>query len=57
MDRVPSEDTGKALNRMKDLPPTVTGIHWYSHYPDHYQPAPGRVPSKLAFVHSLLVLA
>jgi creatinine amidohydrolase len=35
MDRVP-EDPAMPLNRMKDLPPTFTGIWWYSDYPDHY---------------------
>jgi len=25
-----------ALKRMKNLPPTFTGIGWYSDYPDHY---------------------
>jgi len=35
MDRVP-EDPARPLNRMKDLPPTYTGIWWYSDYPDHY---------------------
>jgi creatinine amidohydrolase len=35
MERVP-EDPAKPLNRMKDLPPTFTGIWWYSDYPDHY---------------------
>jgi creatinine amidohydrolase len=35
MDRIP-EDAATPLNRMKDLPPTYTGIWWYSDYPDHY---------------------
>jgi creatinine amidohydrolase len=35
MDRVPAEPA-VPLNRMKDLPPTFTGIWWYSDYPDHY---------------------
>jgi creatinine amidohydrolase len=35
MDRVPG-DPAVPLNRMKDLPPTSTGIWWYSDYPDHY---------------------
>ena len=35
MDRVP-EKAATPLNRMKDLPPTDTGIWWYSDYPDHY---------------------
>jgi creatinine amidohydrolase len=35
MDRVP-EDAARPLNRMSDLPPTHTGIWWYSDYPDHY---------------------
>jgi creatinine amidohydrolase len=35
MDRVP-EKPAKPLNRMRDLPPTQTGIWWYSDYPDHY---------------------
>lgn len=34
MDRVP-EDPATPLNRMKHLPPTFTGVHWYSDYPDH----------------------
>lgn len=35
MDRVP-EEAATPLNRMKDLPPTYTGIWWYSDHPDHY---------------------
>jgi creatinine amidohydrolase len=35
MDRVP-EEPAMPLNRMQDLPPTFTGIWWYSNYPDHY---------------------
>jgi creatinine amidohydrolase len=35
MDRVP-EAPGFPLNRMADLPPTFTGIGWYTNYPDHY---------------------
>jgi len=35
MDRVPDEPA-VPLNRMKNLPPTFTGIWWYSDYPDHY---------------------
>jgi len=35
MDRVP-EVPGMPLGRMADLPPTFTGIGWYSNYPDHY---------------------
>ena len=35
MDRVPKA-AGKALNRMKGLPPTFTGVGWYSNYPTHY---------------------
>lgn len=35
MDRVP-EEPGAPLNRMQYLPPTLTGIWWYSDYPDHY---------------------
>jgi len=34
MDRVKTAAT--ALNRMKNLPPTATGIQWYSNYPEHY---------------------
>jgi len=35
MERVPDRAaTGRG--RMKHLPPTFTGIHWYSNYPDHY---------------------
>jgi creatinine amidohydrolase len=35
MDRV-VEKPAKPLNRMHDLPPTFTGVAWYSDYPDHY---------------------
>ena len=35
MDKVP-EEPALPLNRMGDLPPTFTGIGWYSNYPDHY---------------------
>jgi creatinine amidohydrolase len=35
MDRIP-EHPAAPLNRMKDLPPTFSGIGWYSDYPDHY---------------------
>jgi len=35
LDKVP-EKPALPLNRMKDLPPTSTGIGWYSNYPDHY---------------------
>ncbi len=35
MDRVPSEPA-LPLARMKNLPPTFTGIGWYADYPDHY---------------------
>jgi creatinine amidohydrolase len=35
MAKVPAEPA-LPLKRMKDLPPTYTGIWWYSHYPDHY---------------------
>jgi creatinine amidohydrolase len=35
MARVP-EHPARPLNRMQDLPPTFTGIGWYSDYPDHY---------------------
>jgi len=35
MERVPTEPA-RPLNRMKDLPPTFTGVGWYSDYPDHY---------------------
>lgn len=35
MDRVP-EEPATPLHRMGDLPPTFTGIGWYSNYPDHY---------------------
>ncbi len=34
-DRVP-EVPGAPLNRMQNLPPTFTGIWWYSNYPEHY---------------------
>jgi creatinine amidohydrolase len=35
MERVPDEPA-VPLNRMEYLPPTYTGIWWYSDYPDHY---------------------
>ena len=35
MDQVP-EDPARPLNRMEKLPPTFTGIWWYSDYPEHY---------------------
>ena len=35
MDRIPDEPA-VPLGRMRDLPPTHTGIAWYSDYPDHY---------------------
>ena len=35
MDKVP-EEPALPLNRMGHLPPTFTGIGWYSNYPDHY---------------------
>jgi creatinine amidohydrolase len=35
MDRVP-EELALPLRRLSDLPPTYTGIGWYSNYPDHY---------------------
>jgi creatinine amidohydrolase len=35
MERVP-EQPALPLNRMKDLPPTFSGIWWYSDYPNHY---------------------
>lgn len=35
MDRVPKEPA-LPLGRMKHLPPTHSGIWWYSDYPDHY---------------------
>ncbi len=35
MDRVPAEPA-LPLNRLRDLPPTHTGIWWYANYPDHY---------------------
>jgi creatinine amidohydrolase len=35
LDKVP-EEPALPLNRMGDLPPTFTGIGWYSNYPDHY---------------------
>jgi creatinine amidohydrolase len=34
-DSVPAEPA-LPLNRMSELPPTSTGIAWYSNYPDHY---------------------
>ncbi len=35
MERVPATPADP-LNRMNHLPPTLTGIWWYSDYPDHY---------------------
>jgi len=35
MDQVP-EKAATTLGRLNKLPPTITGIHWYSRYPDHY---------------------
>jgi creatinine amidohydrolase len=35
MNQVP-ERPSTALGRMSHLPPTFTGIHWYSNYPNHY---------------------
>ena len=35
MDKI-SETPGMPLKRMEDLPPTFTGIGWYSNYPEHY---------------------
>jgi len=35
MDRVP-KTAATAMNRMKDLGSTFTGVRWYSDYPDHY---------------------
>lgn len=35
LNRIP-EKPATPLNRMKDLPPTFTGIGWYSDHPDHY---------------------
>jgi creatinine amidohydrolase len=35
MDRVPQEPA-TPLGRMANLPPTYSGIWWYSDYPDHY---------------------
>jgi creatinine amidohydrolase len=35
MEKVPDQPA-LPLNRMGDLPPTFTGIGWYSNYPDHY---------------------
>jgi creatinine amidohydrolase len=35
MERVPGKPA-LPLNRMKGLPPTGTGIGWYSNYPEHY---------------------
>lgn len=34
-DRIPAQPA-QPLQRMKHLPPTSTGIGWYSDYPDHY---------------------
>ena len=35
MDRIP-EAPAVALERLRELPPTFTGVWWYSNYPDHY---------------------
>ena len=35
MDLVP-DAPANPLNRMKEMPPTFTGIGWYSNYPEHY---------------------
>jgi creatinine amidohydrolase len=35
LDRTP-EEPALPLNRMGGLPPTFTGIGWYSNYPEHY---------------------
>jgi creatinine amidohydrolase len=35
LDQVP-EEPASPLNRLADLPPTFTGIGWYSNYPQHY---------------------
>lgn len=35
MDRVPASPF-RAKERMKTLPPTFTGVSWYSDYPEHY---------------------
>jgi creatinine amidohydrolase len=35
MSKVPAKPA-MPLKRMKNLPPTSTGIGWYSNYPDHY---------------------
>jgi creatinine amidohydrolase len=35
MEKVPDQPA-LPQNRMGDLPPTFTGIGWYSNYPDHY---------------------
>jgi len=35
MERVP-EQSGAPLQRLAHLPPTHTGIWWYSDYPQHY---------------------
>ncbi|MHC4886042.1 MAG: creatininase family protein [Planctomycetota bacterium] len=31
-----SAEPGTAQHRLKDLPPTMTGIGWYADYPEHY---------------------
>lgn len=35
MNKLPKE-ASVPLNRLKHLPPTFTGIHWYANYPEHY---------------------
>lgn len=34
-ERIP-KDPADPLNRMRHLPPTFAGIHWYSSFPEHY---------------------
>lgn len=50
MDRVP-ERPGAPMRRLKDLPPTYTGIWWYGDFPDHYagdaRPATGEKGEEL----------
>jgi creatinine amidohydrolase len=55
MDRVPDRPA-TALGRMSHLPPTFTGIHWYSRYPDHYAgDARTATPEKGLILRDLLV--
>jgi creatinine amidohydrolase len=37
MDRVPDDaGAGAPLERLKEMPPTFSGVSWYADYPEHY---------------------